>query len=342
MPNSIVSVAELEEMLSRPDEGVVETMRRLKGDILVLGVAGKMGPTLARMLVRASQDAGVKRRVIGVARFSKEGERAKIESVGIETIKADLLDQDQLNKLPDLPNVVYMPAMKFGATGQEALTWAMNTYLPGMVATRYRNSRIIAFSTGNVYGLSPVVRGGSLETDVPNPLGDYAMSCLGRERMFDHFSRTFGTSVSLIRLNYSTELRYGVLVDVARKVFDGQPIDVSMGNMNAIWQRDANAMSIRAFDHASSPPCILNVAGPELLSFRQIAEEFARLFNKTVKIVGEEPPDSLISNAQLAHRLFGYPQIPASQMLNLIADWITRGGESLNKPTHFETRDGKY
>jgi dTDP-4-dehydrorhamnose reductase len=341
-PKQIKDVDELEEMLSRPSDAAIGAMSRLKGDIIVLGVAGKMGPTLARMIVRASEAAGAKRKVIGVARFSNPNEAKKLEAWGVQTIKADLLDQSQLDKLPDAPNVVYMAGMKFGSTGNEALTWAMNSYLPGMVAQKYQKSKIAAFSTGNVYGLSPIARGGSIESDVPNPLGDYAMSCLGRERIFEHFSRTLHIPMAMIRLNYATEMRYGVLVDLAQRVWRGDEIDVAMGTMNAIWQADANAMSIAAFDHVSSPPFLLNVAGPELLSMRAVATAFAQKMKKDVKIVGLEANDSLISNGQLGHKLYGYPRVAAGTMIDWIADWVMRGGENINKPTHFEARDGKY
>jgi hypothetical protein len=218
----------------------------------------------------------------------------------------------------------------------------MNTYLPGMCAERFRGSRIVAFSTGNVYGLSPVVLGGSTETGPLEPLGDYAMSCLGRERMFEHFSRINKTPVALIRLNYATELRYGVLFDMAQKVWREEPIDVSMGSFNAVWQGDANAMSLAALEHAASPPFILNVAGPELLSMRRACETFGRIMNKTPQLLGIEAGDALISNGQLGHRLFGYPRVPIATLMQWIAGWIMSGGESLGKPTHFETRDGKY
>jgi dTDP-4-dehydrorhamnose reductase len=340
--SQIKDVEQLEEMLSRPSDAAIAAMSRLQGDVIVLGVAGKMGPTLARMIVRASEAANVKRKVIGVARFSNPTEAGKLEFAGIQTIKADLLDQSQLDKLPDAPNVVYMAGMKFGATGNEALTWAMNSYLPGMVSRKYQKSKIVAFSTGNVYGLSPIARGGSVEADAPNPIGDYAMSCLGRERIFEHFSRTLHIPMAMIRLNYATEMRYGVLVDLAQRVWKNEDIDVSMGTMNAIWQADANAMSIAAFDHVSSPPFILNVAGPELLSMRAAALAFGRLMKKDARIVGEEANDSLISNGQLGHKLYGYPRIAAGQIIDWIADWVMRGGENINKPTRFEARDGKY
>jgi len=340
--DSIASIEQLEDLLSQPTDAAIAAMKRIEGDILFLGVAGKMGPTLARMAIRASQAAGVKRRVIGVARFSNPEEQPKLNAHGIETIKCDLLDQEQLDKLPDVPNVVYMPAMKFGSTGQEAMTWAMNTFLAGLCARKYRKSKIVAFSTGNVYPLSRVALGGARETDTPGPIGDYAMSCLGRERMFDHFSRINKTATAIIRLNYATELRYGVLVDLARQVWAGQTVDVTMGNLNAIWQGDANAMTLAAFDHLSSPPFILNVAGPEILSIRRICERFSELMNKPVNCTGTEAGDSLISNGQLGHRLYGYPRVAADQMMIWIANWVMGGGANLNKPTHFETRDGKF
>ena len=332
-----------DELLSRPTDYVVDALKRIDGDILVLGVAGKMGPTLARMAQRALVAANASsRKVIGVARFSDPKQQAELEKHGIQTIKADLLDQKQLDKLPDAPNVIYMPAMKFGSTGAEAMTWAMNTYLAGKCAERYAKSRIVAFSTGNIYGLSPVVLGGSTETSPLDPRGDYAMSCLGRERMFDHFSRVNKTPTALIRLNYATEMRYGVLVDLAQKIWAGTEVDVSMGSLNAIWQGDANAMTLAALEHVASPPFILNVAGPELLSVRKVAEEIGRLMNKSPKLVGTEATDALISNGQLGHRLFGYPRVTIQHMITWIANWVMAGGASLGKPTHFETRDGKY
>jgi nucleoside-diphosphate-sugar epimerase len=345
MPESIESAEQLEELLSRPTEYVVDALAKCPGDILILGVAGKMGPTLARMAKRAvaAADANPRaRRVIGVARFSSAGERAKLETHGIETIKADLLDEDQLNRLPGAPNVIYMAGMKFGATGQESLTWAMNTFLPGMVCKKYHHSRIVAFSTGNVYGLTRAGGGGSVETDAPNPVGEYAMSCLGRERMFEHFSRTRSIPLTLIRLNYATEMRYGVLVDLARRVWAGEVIDLSMGHMNVIWQADANAMSLAALAHASVPPFVLNVAGPELLRVREVCEQFGRLMNRPVQFREVESPDALLNNGGLGHKLFGPPGVGIDQLLRWTADWVMRGGESLGKPTHFESRDGKF
>lgn len=318
-------------------------MGALKGDIVILGVGGKVGPTLARMAKRASDLAGVTRRVIGVSRFSASSKlEEQLHSWGVETHRCDLLDAESYTRLPDAPNVVFMAGMKFGSTGQESLTWAMNTFVPGLVSQRYRNSRIALFSTGNIYGLSPVGHGGSVETDPLRPQGEYALSCLGRERIFEHFSRTYQTGMSILRLNYATELRYGVLFDIGRKVYSGQAIPLQMGHLNAIWQGDAVAMSLQALSYASAPPFIVNIAGPELLSVAQIARQFGELFKKPVCFEGTESGDALLNNAQKAFQLFGYPQVGIGQMLVWIADWIARGGETLDKPTHFENRAGNF
>jgi len=339
---SVRDVKELETLLSKPTEGVIDTMSRIEGDIIILGVSGKMGPTLACMAKRASDMAGVERKVIGVSRFSDSKYESTLNDFGIETIKCEMLDPAQLATLPDTPNVVYMAGMKFGSTGKESLTWATNTYLPGMVAQKYRNSRIVAFSTGNVYGMSPIVQGGSRETDPTHPDGDYAQSCLGRERILEHFSRTLNIPMSIIRLNYAVELRYGVLVDLAKKVFNEDSIDLAMGAANVIWQGDANAMTLMSFNQASTPPFVLNVAGPETLSIRRVCEEFGVLMGKQVTFAGNEAPDALLSNGQLGHQLYGYPRVSVKQMIEMIADWVIRGGDSLGKPTSFETRDGKF
>jgi hypothetical protein len=339
---SITSVEQLEELLSDPTEAAIRAMGQIGGDMLILGVAGKMGPTLARMAIRASEAAGVKRRVIGVSRFSNPEEQSKLQSLGAETIKADLLDQSQLDRLPDAPNIVYMAGMKFGSTGNESLTWAMNTYLPGMVSQRYRRSRIVAFSTGNVYGLVPASGRGSVETDRLNPVGEYAMSCLGRERIFEHFSRSLSIPMAIIRLNYASELRYGVLVDLATKVWNEQPIDVSMGSFNVIWQADANAMTLASFDRVASPPFVLNVAGPEFQTIRGACEHFAQLMGKPVEFTGKEAGEALLNNGSKGHELYGRPRVDVDRQMRWVADWVMHGGRLLNKPTHFESRDGKF
>lgn len=340
--NRIDNVEHLDDLLSEPTDAAVQALGTLDGDLIVLGVAGKMGPTLARMAVRASERAGVRRRVIGVARFSEPGIEARLQAQSIETIRCDLLDPSQLDALPEAPNIVFMTGMKFGATGQEGRTWAMNCWLPGMVCRKYRRSRIVAFSTGNVYGLTPLALGGSVEEDPLRPVGEYAQSCVGRERLFEHFSRTNDIPTSLLRLNYATEMRYGVLVDLAQRVRQGRPVDVTMGHVNALWQADANAMALASFAHVGVPPMLLNLAGPELLSVRRIAAEFAQRFGQSLVIEGTESSDALLSNAQRAHRLFGYPRVSAGQMMAWIADWLERGGATLGKPTHFEVRHGQF
>jgi nucleoside-diphosphate-sugar epimerase len=339
---AVESVEQLEELLSEPTDAVRRTLARLDGDLIFLGVGGKMGPTLARMARRADQDNGRRRRLLGVSRFSTPNERQRLEAHGVETIACDLLDPVQLEKLPDVANVVFMTGMKFGSTGNEARTWAMNSFLPGLVARKYRGSRLVAFSTGNVYGLSPVRLGGSLEGDTLRPQGEYAQSCLGRERVLEHFSRADNLPTVLLRLNYAVELRYGVLVDVACKVQANELIDLTMGHFNALWQGDANAWALCAFDQAAAPAQVVNLAGPELLSVRRVAEEFGRLLDRPVRFEGSESGDAFLSNGQLGHRLFGYPRVGPSQLMTWIADWVRRGMPSLDKPTHFEVRDGTF
>jgi hypothetical protein len=342
LPAVIRDADQLDDLLSEPTEQVVEMFRRLEGDLLLLGVGGKMGPTLARMARRAADLAGGRRRVLGAARFSAPGCEAWLQAHGVETLRCDLLDPAQLDALPEAPNVLFMAGMKFGSSGQEALTWAMNCYLPALVARRFRRSRLVAFSTGNVYGLSPVALGGSCEADPLSPAGEYAMTCVGRERLFEHFSRTLAVPTALLRLNYATELRYGVLVDVAQRVEAGLPVELAMGHLNAVWQGDANAAALCAFAHAAVPPFVVNIAGPETLSVRRLAGEFGRLLGKEVKSHGTEAPDALLSNGQLGHQLFGYPRVGVRQMMAWIADWVRRGGPTLGKPTHFESREGRF
>jgi nucleoside-diphosphate-sugar epimerase len=339
---SIPDVPQLEQLLSEPSATAIDAMRRHPGDVVVLGVAGKMGPTLARMARRALDAAGVSARVIGVSRFSSPGPQQALEQHGIETMRCDLLDEDTLSRLPDAPNIIFMAGRKFGSTGDESYTWAMNVYLPALVCRRYRHSRIVAFSTGNVYGLTPAGRGGSSEEDPPSPAGEYALSCLGRERMFEYFSRTNGVPVTILRLNYASEMRYGVLADLAGRVFRREPIDVTMGYFNVIWQADANAMALAALAHTSSPPFVVNIAGPEELSVRETCSELARLMGVDVSFVGTEARDALLSNGARARALFGAPRVDAARLVAWTADWTLRGGDSLGKPTHFESRSGHF
>ncbi|HKW64339.1 MAG TPA: NAD-dependent epimerase/dehydratase family protein [Candidatus Acidoferrum sp.] len=339
---SIQDIAQLEDLLSEPTERVIRAMASLDGDIVILGVAGKMGPTLARMAKRASEAAGVKRRIIGVSRFSSPPLENQLQSWDVETVRCDLLDSAALAKLPVAANVVFMAGMKFGSTGQEWLTWAINSFLPGLVADRYRNSRIAVLSTGNVYGLSPVSRGGSREEDQLNPSGEYAMSCVGRERIFEHFGRANHTKMTFLRLNYASELRYGVLLDIAQRVNSGQPVSLSMGYLNTIWQADASAMSLQSLSFAASPPNVINLTGPELLSVRSVAEEFGKKLGKQVRFEGTESSDALLSNANKSYELFGRPRVSAQKIIDWIADWVRKGGSTLAKATHFEERVGYF
>ena len=342
VPASIRDVEQLEELLSEPSAAAIDAMRRIAGDVIVLGVAGKMGPTLARMVRRAIDAAGSAGRVIGVSRFSSSEQQRALERHGVETIRCDLLDESSLAALPDAPNVIYMAGRKFGSTGDESYTWAMNTYLPALVCRRYASSRIVAFSTGNVYGLTPKGRGGSREEDPPSPTGEYAISCLGRERMFEYFSRARGLSVAILRLNYASEMRYGVLTDLASRILRREPIAVTMGYFNVIWQADANAMALATLAHTSSPPFVVNLAGPEELSVRETCCDLARLMGVEVTFTGEEAPDALLSNGARARALFGEPRVDAAQLVKWTADWTLRGGDSLGKPTHFESRTGRF
>ena len=341
-PNCIETEAQLEDIMSTPTPEVVEAMAELEGDLLILGVGGKMGPTLAKLAKRAIEMAGVDRKVIGVSRFSASGLQATLNEAGIETIPCDLLNEAELQKLPDIPNVVFMAGRKFGASGNEGMTWAMNTYMPGRVAEKYRDSRMVVFSTGNVYPLTPVGDGGATEDHLVNPTGEYAQSCLGRERVFEFFSNRYGTPVAIIRLNYAIDLRYGILLDIAEKVWAEEPINITMGNVNVIWQGDANAIILRGFTSCQSPPMILNLTGPETVSIRGLAVRFGELFEKKPLFEGEAAETALLSNAARCYQCFGYPQIPLEQMIQWVTHWVKIGGPTLDKPTKFEVRDGRF
>lgn len=333
---------ELEEILSRPLPEDVAAMRDLGGDLLILGVNGKMGPSLALRARRAAAEAGSKNRVIGVSRFSGDANRKLLEDAGIETIAADILDEAQLAALPPAPNVISLAARKFGSTGDESYTWAMNAYMPARVAERFKHSRIVTFSSGNVYPLTPVTSGGATEASPLEPVGEYAMSAVARERLLTHMSKTHGTPVAILRLNYAVEMRYGVLLDIGTQVFERKVINLSMGNANVIWQGDANSVCLRSFAHASSPPFVLNLTGPETVSVRQVALRFGELFGVQPEFEGSEAPTALLNNASKCHRLFGYPTLSLDRIIEMTARWIGAGGRTLNKPTHFEARDGKF
>jgi nucleoside-diphosphate-sugar epimerase len=339
---AIESIAQLEELLSEPSNAAVDAMRRLEGDLVLLGVGGKMGPTLARMARRADEAAGVRRRIIGVSRFSADGVAETLQSHGVEAICCDLTEPDQVRRLPDAANVIFMTGMKFGATANPGATWVMNSYVPGVVCERYRGSRILAFSTGNVYGLTSVNGAGSREDDVLSPVGEYAMSCVGRERVFDYFSRKLGIPITILRLNYACELRYGILVDLACCVWSGEPVDLGMGYFNVIWQADANAMALCALARAASPPWVVNITGPEKLSVREVCAQFSQRMDRPFRYLGAESPTSLLSDARQGLAQFGPPRVRAEELVDWVADWVMRGGETWDKPTHFQSRDGAF
>ncbi len=338
LPETIKDIAALDELLCRPSQALTSDLNKVDGDIMVLGVGGKMGPTLAGLAKAALPD----RRVIGVARFSEAGVKEWLQARGIETINCDLLDEAAINTLPKVPNIIFMAGRKFGAEGNLALTWAMNAHVPALVAQAFPSSRIVAFSTGCVYPFVPVDGKGSNEEMAPNPPGEYAQSCVGRERMFEYFSQRFKTPGRLFRLNYAIDMRYGVLHDIATKVLSGKPIDVSLGHVNFIWQGDASSQALRCLAHCTTPISPINVSGHEILSVRDLAAQFGKLFGKAPVIVGKEEPTAWLTNTSQAVKLFGLPIVDTAQLVRWTADWVARSMPSLDKPTKYEVRDGRY
>lgn len=336
------SEEELEDRLSTPTDGVVRALSECPGDILVLGAGGKMGPSLTRMVRRAADLAGGKRQVTAVSRFSESDVAERMERDGILVRRCDLSDPAALAALPDAPNVVLMAGYKFGTSAEPWRTWGTNAVIPALVAARFREARIVAFSTGNVYALGPVMRGGSREEDALTPQGEYAWASVARERVLEHASRTTGTRVGIVRLNYAVDLRYGVLVDLAQQLLAGTPIDVSMGHVNVIWQGDANAQAIHALPLAASPPFVVNVTGAEIVSIRAAARELGRLMDREPRFVGRESSDALLSSTARAQQLFGAPRVAAATLIEWVAEWVGRGGRLLGKPTHYEERGGRY
>ncbi len=328
--------------LLRPSDELITDIAELEGDILVLGAGGKMGPALAKLARQAIVKAGVNKKVIAVSRFSEAGLQESLNREGIETISADLLEDTQLQALPNVKNVLYLAGTKFGTVGKEPLTWAMNAYLPGRVAEKYKNSNIVVFSSGNVYHLTPVTLGGATEDRLPQPVGEYAQSCLGRERIFQYSSLKYNTPILIYRLNYANDTSYGVLLEIAKSVKENKPVDLSMGNVNIIWQGDANEIAIRALHHCNVPSKILNVTGPEIVSVRWLAEQFGKMFGQAPQFINEEQPAALLSNAAESFRLFGYPKTPLKQIMELLVEWINQGGKTINKPTHFQEREGQF
>ncbi|MEW4488836.1 NAD(P)-dependent oxidoreductase [Thalassoglobus sp. JC818] len=342
LPDEIADLEQLEVLLSRPTQGVINRWESTPGDVLVLGAGGKMGPSLTRMLRRATQDVGSPRRIIAVSRFSDQSLPEQLHSWGIETISGDLLDENFIAGLPETPNVIFMTGAKFGTSGDASRTWAMNVWLPSVVCQRFPNSRIGAFSTGNVYPLVPVNSGGSVETDDVNPVGEYGMSALGRERMFEYFSRRNQSPTLIARLNYAVEMRYGVLVDLAKQVLEQHPSELTMGYANVIWQGDANALFLQAMAEAESPATILNIAGSSIFSTHQVCQRFAEAFGQSWTPAGEAQPTALLNNGSLAHQKYGEPEVSLDTLIQWTANWLKRDLPTHSKPTHFEVRDGKF
>ena len=336
LPDRIPDVDALEELLSRPSQALIDDLAALDGDIMVLGVGGKVGPCLARLAKRAAPQ----KRVVGVARFSDAAVKERLESWGVETIACDLLDRTAVDGLPKLPNVIYMAGRKFGTAGDEPFTWAMNAHVPAIVA--FRESRIVAFSTLCVYPYASVRLGGCDETTPPTPVGEYANSCVARERIFQYFSQQYGTPGRLMRLNYAIDMRYGVLFDVASWVFQGRAIPLATGHANVIWQGDASAQMLRALRHCTTPASPLNVGGPDATSIRALATEFGERFGKTPVFDGEEAETAWVNSTRQAQQLFGYPVVPLNRMIDWVADWIQQGRPEIGKPTRYEVRDGGF
>jgi nucleoside-diphosphate-sugar epimerase len=338
LPKTVTDIAALDELLCRPSQALIDDLNKVDGDIMILGVAGKMGPTLAGLAKAALPD----RRIIGVARFTDMNVKAWLAARGIETIHCDLLDEAAINALPKIANIVFMAGRKFGAEGDLSLTWAMNGHVPALVAPAFKNSRIVAFSTGCVYPFVPVDGKGSDETMPPDPPGEYAQSCVGRERMFEYFSRQYATPGRLLRLNYAIEMRYGVLHDIATKVVTGKPIDVNLGHVNFIWQGDASSQALRCLAHCDTPTAPINVSGHEVLAVRDLAQQFGALLGRKPVLVGKEEPTAWLTNTSQAAKLFGLPIVDTAQLIAWTADWVARSMPSLGKPTKYEVRDGRY
>ena len=338
----MIDIQELYRELLKPSADLISDITKLDGDILILGVGGKMGPALATLAKQAIADSGINKKVIGVSRFSEAGLEERLNKEGIETYHTDLLEDAELSKLPEVKNVLYLAGTKFGTSGKESFTWAMNAYLPGRVAQKYKGSRIVVFSTGNVYPLSPVSQGGVTEDQLPEPVGEYAQSCLGRERLFQYYSSRYNTPTLIFRLNYANDVSYGVLLEIARSVNEGSIIDLSMGHVNVIWQGDANEMALRSLRHCDTPSKILNITGPETISIRWLAEEFGKVLGQIPVFRNQEQNTALLNNASESFRLFGYPRVPLKKMIEVVAAWVRQGGKTINKPTHFQERKGQF
>lgn len=332
----------IDPRFTEPRQETLTALRDCPGDIVVLGAGGKMGPSLTGMLARAVAELGDRRRVIAISRWSDRAAESALAAMGVTTVECDLLNPSAVEDLPDAPNVIFMAGQKFGSADRPAMTWAMNTVIPANAARRYASARIVAFSTGNVYPLTPVASGGPRETHPVAPVGEYAMSCVGRERVFEYFSGASHTRVAIVRLNYAIDVRYGVLLDLAQRVAAGEPIPLAMGHVNVIWQNDANRIAIECLPRTSAPPYVLNVTGRDTLSVRELANRFGKRLGREPVFAGEEGKDALLSNADLLHATFTPPATSVERMIEHVAAAVEQNAPTLGKPTHFETRDGRF
>jgi nucleoside-diphosphate-sugar epimerase len=342
LPENITSETELEDLLSEPTDEDVAAVARLEPDILILGAGGKMGPSLARRVRRAAERAGNGSRVLAVSRFSSREARESLEADGIPTLACDFTSAPAISGLPRFPNVMFLAGRKFGTTDRTDITWTTNTVVPARVAEHFNDARMVVFSTGNVYPLVPADGPAPTEQDPPMPVGEYAQSCLGRERVVEFVSREAGLRALMFRLNYAVDLRYGTLVDVARKVYAGEPVDLTVGCFNAIWQGDANSYALRSLELCESPPQVLNVTGPERISVREAAQWFGTFFTREPRFVNQEGPVALLSDSSRCRALLGEPGVSQERLRQWVAHWVAAGGASLNKPTHFEAADGRF
>lgn len=336
------SEEKLNKLLSTPSDALVEDMKKIKGDIMILGAGGKMGPTLCVLAKNAAKKAGVEKRIIAVSRGTDKIATELLQENGVEVIAMDLLDKEKLYSLPEVENIIFMAGKKFGTNGNEWQTWAMNSVLPAFVADKFKKSNIVVFSSGNIYPIVPLSSGGCTEEDRPLPNGEYAMSCLARERSFEYAAQTYGTKVFIYRLNFAVDLRYGVVYDVAEKIMKGQKISLSTPCFNFIWQGSANEIAIRGLLHAESPARVMNVTGPETISIKKTAIELGKYLSKEPLFEGEEGENAYLNDASLALETFGYPSVNARTLIRWQSEWLLDGGRSLNKPTHFEERKGIY
>lgn len=338
----MIDLKKVEERLTLPSPELIQDVKKLKGDIMLLGIGGKMGVSMGKLLVDALREAGSEAKVYGASRFSNPEVKKEVEAGGVIAITCDLLNEDDLEALPDVEYVIFLAGHKFGTVENEDFAWAMNTYLPGRVAEKFRNAKIVAFSSGNVLPFVKINEGGVDEETTPEPIGEYAQSCLGRERIFQYFSKKNETPVLIYRLNYAVDFRYGVIMEIAKAVLSEKAIDLRTENVNVIWQGDANEVAIRSLLHCSSPAKILNVTGPETLSTRWVAKEFGKLFGKEPRFENEAEGTALLNNASECHKLFGYPKVTIREIIDVTAQWLLNGGEELDKPTHFQERGGQF